>query len=108
MKLSFERSRGKSMRIYRSVWLVTAMLLLAALAGGVLWAQDARGTITGRITDPSGAVIPNATVLVTNEAMGTKLQQQTGQDGYYHAPFLAPGMYKIEASAPGFKKVLRE
>ena len=82
--------------------------LLALFAGGVIRAQDTRGTITGRITDPSGAVIPSATVVVTNDAMGTKVQQQTGQDGYYHAAFLTPGTYKIEVTAAGFKKLVQD
>ncbi|MGA2769194.1 MAG: carboxypeptidase regulatory-like domain-containing protein [Bryobacteraceae bacterium] len=84
------------------------MALLALFAGGVIRAQDTRGTITGRITDPSGAVIPSATVVVTNDAMGTKVQQQTGQDGYYHAAFLTPGTYKIEVTARGFKKLVQD
>ncbi|MEI9976375.1 MAG: carboxypeptidase regulatory-like domain-containing protein [Ignavibacteriota bacterium] len=82
--------------------------VLALFAGGVVWAQDSRGTITGRITDQSGAIIPNATVLVVNAAIGTKVQQQTGQDGYYHAPFLTPGLYQVEVTAPGFKRSVRE
>ncbi len=88
--------------------ILSLIALLALFAGGVIWAQDSRGTLTGRITDPSGAVIPGATVVVTNDAMGTKVQQQTGPDGYYHAPFLTPGQYKIEVSAQGFKKIVRE
>ena len=88
--------------------ILSLIALLALFASGVIWAQDSRGTLTGRITDPSGAVIPGATVVVTNDAMGTKVQQQTGPDGYYHAPFLTPGQYRIEVSAPGFKKIVRE
>jgi hypothetical protein len=84
------------------------VFVLACFAGAVLQAQDTRGTITGRITDQSGAVIPNATVVVTNSAIGTKVQQQTGQDGYYHAAFLTPGLYQIEVTASGFKKAIRD
>ena len=87
---------------------VSSLIALLALLGGAIWAQDTRGTITGRITDPSGAVIPGATVLVTNAAIGAKVQQQTGQDGYYHAAFLTPGIYQVEVTAPGFKKVVRD
>ena len=46
--------------------------ILCLLTAGSVWSQDTRGTISGRVTDPSGAVIPGAKVVVTNAAMGTK------------------------------------
>src|ERR1035438_3639764 len=52
-------------RIYS---LVVILCLLIAPA----WTQDTKGTISGRVTDPSGSVIPGAQVVVTNTAMGTK------------------------------------
>src|SRR5512133_3705205 len=78
-------------------------LLLAALC----WSQDTRGTITGRVTDPSGAVIAGATVVVSNPATGTKSTLQSNSEGLYRAPLLQPGTYNIEVSAPGFKKALQ-
>ncbi|MDE3164326.1 MAG: carboxypeptidase regulatory-like domain-containing protein, partial [Acidobacteriota bacterium] len=80
------------------------LCLLAAVSG---WAQDTRGSITGRVTDPSGAVVGGAGVVVTNTAMGTKTAITTSADGIYRAPLLSPGMYDIEVSAAGFKKALR-
>ena len=80
-----------------------AMSLAALLAMSVMtWAQDTRGTISGRVTDPSGAAVAGATVLVTNTAMGTKENLTTNAEGIYRATFLNPGMYQIEASASGF------
>ena len=79
------------------------LLLTASLA----WSQDTRGTITGRVTDPSGAVIGNASVTVTNSAMGYKSTLTTSVDGIYRVTYLSPGNYDIEVTAPGFKKALR-
>jgi hypothetical protein len=73
-----------------------------------LYAQVDTGSITGVVTDPSGAVVPGATVIVTNTAMGTKATLKTNQDGYYQAPLLNPGMYQVEASLQGFKKAVRD
>src|SRR4029434_3184131 len=82
---------------------LAALLILAATVTG----QDTRGAISGRITDPSGAVIPGATVVITNAATGFKTTAATNQDGLYRASFLTPGEYQVEAAAQGFKKALR-
>lgn len=86
------------------IFALSAILLLAA---SFSWSQDTRGTITGRITDQSGAVVAGAAVVVTNSAMGTVSNLTTSPEGLYRATFLSPGLYRIEASAPGFKKSLR-
>jgi len=74
----------------------------------VLYAQETRGTILGRVTDQTGAGIPNADVQVVNQAMGTTMTVKTNGDGLYSVPLLLPGMYKITASATGFKGFVRE
>ena len=83
---------------------VAVLWLLAAAAQ----AQDTRGTIVGKISDPSGAWIPGASVTVTNVAMGTKTAIKTGDNGFYQATFLIPGIYQVEAMAQGFKKAVRD
>jgi hypothetical protein len=90
-----------------AVVLVLALLvtLLAATPG---WAQESRGSIVGRVTDASGAVIPGAAVEVTNQAMGTKLSLSTNEAGLYQASYLIPGAYQIVVQAPGFKKYVRD
>ena len=90
----------------RNRFLLFALALLL-LTGTVCWPQDTRGSILGRITDPSGAVVPGATVVVANPAMGTKATISTNADGMYLAPLLSPGTYQIEVSAAGFKKAVR-
>src|SRR5579863_8506103 len=88
----------------RRVLLLAALCLLTA---AICWPQDTRGSIVGKVTDPSGAVIPGATVVVTNTAMGTKANLTTNAEGYYQATYLIPGRYEVEAVAQGFKKALR-
>jgi hypothetical protein len=86
--------------------LAASMLWVAIAATG--WSQDARGTILGKVSDPSGALIPGAQVVVTNTAMGTKTTVTTNAEGYYLAPLLMPGTYQVEAAANGFKKAVRK
>lgn len=86
------------------IWLV----LLVWLAGQPVLAQEARGTILGRVLDPTGAVIPGASVEVLNKAMGTKVTVTTNEAGLYQAPYLIPGMYQLTVEAPGFKKYVRD
>ncbi|NUR53364.1 MAG: carboxypeptidase regulatory-like domain-containing protein, partial [Acidobacteria bacterium] len=85
----------------RLMLLLAAVLLCPALAG----AQAVTGTMIGRITDGSGAVVPGVTVTLTNT--GTKLTRvvTTDTDGEYTAPSLPPGRYTIVAEIPGFKSV---
>jgi hypothetical protein len=82
-----------------------AILLL--LACQTAWPQDARGTIVGKITDPSGAVLAGAQVVVSNPATGLRLQLASNNDGLYVAPLLPPGVYQVEVTAKGFKKAVR-
>jgi hypothetical protein len=81
--------------------------MLALLTSATAWSQDTRGTISGRVLDPSGSVIPGASVTVSNVAMGYKAALTTNADGIYRAPLLSPGSYQIEVTAQGFKKALR-
>ena len=70
---------------------------------GNTWAQTAGGTILGRMGDPSGAVIPNAEVVIKNQATGVTRVVRTNDNGLYQAPNLGPGTYEITATAPGFE-----
>ncbi len=81
--------------------------LFVLLAASLSWSQDTRGSITGRVTDPSGAVIPNASVSVSNRSMGTLSALTTSTDGIYRAQLLQPGLYEITIAAAGFKKAVR-
>jgi hypothetical protein len=71
-------------------------------------AQEFRGTILGRVVDPSDAAVVGARVVVTNVATNASVTTETGAEGSYVAPFLIPGPYRVTAEAPGFKKAVRE
>ena len=87
------------------------IVVLAALvvvgAVRVAGAQDFRGTILGRITDPQGGAIPHVPVLVINEETGVASEALTQVDGAYAAPFLLPGRYRVEVALTGFKKFVQ-
>jgi hypothetical protein len=77
----------------------SAFVLAAALAG----AQTNKGGIAGTVTDRSGAVIPGATVTITNLATGQALTLTTSDTGAYAAPMLEPVEYKVTVELSGFK-----
>ncbi len=81
-------------------------VLIATLSAG-LYAQEYRATLTGTVSDPSGASVPNATVKATNNATNSSSQTKTSADGVYTLPLLEPGQYRIEVTAPGFQTLNR-
>src|ERR1041385_6993869 len=83
--------------------IVLSLLLGAAGAA----AQETRGDISGTVTDPEGAIIPQVAVTVTNVDTNVRTQVVTGANGFYLAPLLITGNYEIVAEAPGFKKLVR-
>ena len=82
-----------------TVWFFCAILPLAG--------QEARGTLLGRITDPSGAVIVGAKVSITNTATSVHYSAETGGSGDYILPFLIPGPYTLTVEMTGFKTSTR-
>jgi outer membrane receptor protein involved in Fe transport len=84
---------------------IRAFILGALLLPACLLAQDATGKITGVVTDPSGAVVANASVTVTNLETNSRKDIHTDSSGFYQALPLPIGKYKVTASASGFEKV---
>ena len=70
-------------------------------------AQEGRGLIIGQVTDPQGAVVPNATVTAVREGTQQKYTAQTNSGGDFSIPYLQPGLYTVLVEAAGFKKALR-
>jgi len=87
---------------------------LARALGGMfillfaLWAQDYRASLLGRVTDASGAGVPSATIVVTNEATRFSYRTTSNDEGHYLIPLLEPGAYTVEVEAAGFKKIRQE
>lgn len=82
------------------------VLLTVLLCAPLTWSQDATGNIDGVITDATGAVVPGATVVVTN--LGTKIAKQatTDSQGFYQVLQLPIGSYEVSAEASGFSKTI--
>ena len=78
------------------------VLLLAALLSALAFGQSDRARITGRVLDPTGASIPNATVIVDNPDTDAKRQVTSGADGLYLVDGLLSATYTVTATAPGF------
>jgi len=84
----------------RCVSLVLALLVFSAAAA---FAQTSTSRITGTVTDPSGAVVPGASVTAINEATGVTYSQVTTEGGVYAFPSLPLGAYTIKVELSGFK-----
>jgi hypothetical protein len=83
--------------------LLAGLCALAALSV----AQQFRATISGRVTDSQGAVIPGVKVLATQTGTGAKFETVSATDGLYTIPFLPPATYQITVEAAGFKRYVR-
>ena len=84
-----------------------ALLLLAAFVLPAA-AQSNKGTITGTVTDPAGAVVKDAKVTATNVATGEAREATTGDEGTYSLPALDPGVYRVTVDATGFSQSVVE
>ncbi len=87
-------------------WLLLTTFTLLLFSASAL-AQSTTGRILGTLTDPSGAAVAGATVVVTDVQRGTSRTMTTDESGDYAAPDLQPGAYKIHVEARGFKSVER-
>lgn len=85
-------------------WFTISFVLLT-----VQWAagQEFRGSISGEVTDSSGAAIPSARVTITNAATNVAASATTDGTGHFAVLYLTPGQYAISAEAKGFKKLVR-
>ncbi|MEX2301702.1 MAG: carboxypeptidase-like regulatory domain-containing protein [Bryobacterales bacterium] len=82
--------------------LVLAGLLLTAVALG----QTGQGTLTGTVTDPTGAIIPGVSIAINNENTGFNYAAQTNEQGLYRVPYLNAGVYTVTFEASGFKRIV--
>ena len=96
-------------QIFKSSWRTVLLpaLALLLLAGGN-YAQVTTATITGRVLDAQGAVVPGAKVTVTNRGTGAERSVVASSDGEYTITSLPPGRYNIAVEAPSFSRTLIE
>jgi hypothetical protein len=86
-----------------SLWIIA--LAVTLVGASIASAQEFRATITGRVSDPNGLVVPGATVTVVNSQTGEVSVGTTTTEGVYTIPFLRPGVYAVSAELTGFRKV---
>lgn len=86
---------------------IAAVLAVLLLLSAEVWAQQSFGSITGSVTDPQGARVPGAAVVVTNKDTNRTSKVVTNDSGYFEANLLDPGSYSISVEVPGFKRALR-
>src|SRR5262245_58842410 len=94
---------GIGLRGWR-VMVVACGVLLATSAAG----QTVTGTLQGTVTDASRTVLPGATITITNVELNTGRSVVTNELGFYTAPFLAIGTYRVSAAMPGFTTIVRD
>ncbi len=82
----------------------SAACIALGLGAAVVWGQQAQGSLTGIVTDPSGAVVPGVTVTAVAQGIGFTRSAVTQPDGSYTLPLLPPGTYKVTAEKAGFER----
>lgn len=92
-------TQNKSMRS-----LALAAVLALATGATALAQNTTQGAIAGTVFDPSGAAVPNATVVIHNDGTNAEVRLTAGASGEFKAPQLQPGTYTVTISAPGFQE----
>ncbi|HZD76473.1 MAG TPA: carboxypeptidase-like regulatory domain-containing protein, partial [Acidobacteriaceae bacterium] len=94
MRIIFQKTQ-------RSAWWLMCLCFL--LTAGIASAQVDQGTITGTVTDNTGAIVPGAQVTLTATDTGLTLQAKSNGSGNYTFSPIKIGNYSVSASAPGFQ-----
>src|ERR1700691_4885761 len=96
------KASGRRSAMHDRRWAVVAVLAFV-LFGLALASASITGSISGVVTDKSGAVVAGATVVATDTLTGVQTTQKTDAKGFYNLPTLAVGTYNLEISQVGFK-----
>src|SRR5438105_8379180 len=96
--------RGKT-GVTQCVLITTLVVLLSCLA---IFAQGNFGRVLGRVTDPTGAVLPGASISIIDTQRGLARTVNSDEAGQYNAPTLIPGTYTVRVEFPGFKTLARQ
>lgn len=98
--------KTKAHTLSLGAWFPILCLFVLILLPGRLTAQIDRGEITGTVEDPSGAVVQNAKIVLTNTQTNVTASTRSTKTGTYVLGDLFPGQYTIEAESPGFEKYI--
>jgi len=91
----------------RLLWAGMVTILLLILSGQG-FAQDTNASLTGTVSDPSGAVVPGAKLTLTGEATGFQVNFEANESGEYSFRNLTPGKYDLSVTAQGFQGSVRK
>src|ERR1700761_957134 len=97
--MTFPTCRARLFPYFR---FVMALVALGCVVVGLSKAQVVRSSVTGRVSDPSGAAIPDAQITVTDQQTGVAAHTKTDATGNYTVPELDPGVYSIKVEKQGF------
>ncbi|MGH9803187.1 MAG: carboxypeptidase regulatory-like domain-containing protein, partial [Blastocatellia bacterium] len=89
--------------LFSLLWVAAALMLFPSFAS----AQGIRASVTGRVTDPSGAIVLGAKVTITNTGTNETRVVQTNDAGEYTVPQIPPGDYSLTVERQGFKKTVQ-
>jgi len=99
------RPSGKKLPVANRMAVCSVLVVLASCAFVTSQNVVLTGALSGRVTDPSGAVVPGASVVVQNLGTNVKQSAETTHTGLYRFPVLTPGSYSITASLKGFRNI---
>lgn len=92
----------------KTLQFLSGIMLVSCFSVGNAWAQAVSGSISGYVTDPSGAAVPGASIVITNAKTGVATNALTDSVGLYNVTNLPPGEYSLAVEARGFKRFLQE
>jgi hypothetical protein len=101
----FRTASGRSTVIFLFMLMLTFGV---SLFGVPSQAQEFRATLSGRVTDPTGAVVVNAIVTVVDVSSKSTYTARTTNDGTYYIPYVLPGSYTVTVTAKGFKTAVQD
>src|SRR5579872_2816693 len=95
--------RMRSLGISTSRTCLASILAVALFCSLPLPGQNANGTISGTVADATGAVVPNATITLTDEATTAKRETKSNSAGFFHFAAVPPASYTLNIQAAGFR-----
>jgi Carboxypeptidase regulatory-like domain/TonB dependent receptor/TonB-dependent Receptor Plug Domain len=100
------RPPGIGRKSLRALALILLSPLFISHSAVLLRAQTGNASVSGRVTDPNGAVIPRTTIEAIDEATNSKATTQSNGDGLYYFSALPPAVYRIVVSKDGFRQII--